>query len=84
MVDTIVLTTLPSIRFWALERSLRPILISMMSLELRSETSDTCGETVGLQMARGVGCTAIITSSTTSLGTPSIPRIEQPQTLMDM
>jgi hypothetical protein len=42
---------------------------SMMSLELRSEISDTCGETVGLQMARGVVCIAIITSSTTSSGT---------------
>jgi hypothetical protein len=30
------------------------------------------------------GCTAIITSSISSSGTPSIPRMEQPRILMDI
>ena len=73
-----------SAEFLALGRSTEVTLTFMMSLELRSVTSIICGEIEGLQMARGVVYTASITSSTTSLGTPSTERMEQPQILMAM
>jgi hypothetical protein len=69
MVDTIELTLPPSIGFWVLGRSIGPTLIFMMSPELRSVTSDTCGGTVELLMARGVVCTATTTFLTTSRNT---------------
>jgi hypothetical protein len=71
MVDTTVLILSLLVGFLALGRSIEAIHAYMMSLELRSERSATCGETVGLQMARGVVCIATNTSSTSSSGTPS-------------
>ena len=43
-----------SVGFLALGRSIEVTLTFMMSLELRSMTSVTCGEIEGLQMKRGV------------------------------
>ena len=51
---------------------------------LRFVTSVICEEIEGLQMAREVVYIDSITSSTTSLGTPSTQKMEQPQILMAM
>ena len=60
--------------FLALGRSIEVTLTFMMSLELRSVTSVTCGEIEGLQMTKRVVYIASVTSSTTSSGTPSNPK----------
>ena len=54
MVGTTESTLSLSARFLALGRSREVTLTFMMSLELRSMTSVTCGEIEGLQMARVV------------------------------
>ena len=52
MVDTTELTLLLLARFFALGRSIEVTLTFMMSLELISMTSVTCGQIEELQMAR--------------------------------